>query len=285
MPNRKYSSPSRRTRTPSPRSSAIVDSSSSGTIRLRSITEAEAGFSPSHTSPSQQHGQSSGSTDHDHTGIQQPVRQRSISLLDIPLPQFGPKTQFVTPILKQIEVIDQKLSNKIHHIPSTFIGDLLVLIPASLFGQFVVPFHLLLAYFGPFRYFLQFLVGTLITVIVSNVLKHYVGRLRPGQHAVDHRLVNLRSLEKNHSMPSGDSAQSGLWITLLVYFTGSNYWALLIPFTMFGRVYYGCHWWGDTIFGVLLGWIVAQVVMVALQWYCFSSILSADLKPFGLCAS
>ena len=68
-------------------------------------------------------------------------------------------------------------------------------------------------------------------------------------------------------MPSGDTAQAAL----LAYFIKYNYPVLyvalgahmftikLIVLVAFGRVFYHCHYFGDTIAGALLGYGVATV--------------------------
>jgi membrane-associated phospholipid phosphatase len=60
-------------------------------------------------------------------------------------------------------------------------------------------------------------------------------------------------------MPSGDSAQCALWVGMVFLFFNIRYPLMLIPFVMFGRVYYFCHWVTDTIVGVLIGFIFAYI--------------------------
>jgi acid phosphatase family membrane protein YuiD len=57
---------------------------------------------------------------------------------------------------------------------------------------------------------------SVLTLCVTNTTKMVVGRIRPGAHTIVKRRFNLRSLERNNAMPSGDSAQAALWTTLLV---------------------------------------------------------------------
>jgi membrane-associated phospholipid phosphatase len=54
-------------------------------------------------------------------------------------------------------------------------------------------------------------------------------------------------------MPSGDSAQGALWAVLTLAFFKSNLSMLMIPLVAFGRVYFRCHWIGDTLIGSLIG--------------------------------
>lgn len=52
---------------------------------------------------------------------------------------------------------------------------------------------------------------------------------------------------------SSSSSHSLLLLSLLLLFS------LPLP-TMFGRVYFGAHWIGDTIGGVLIGWFTSLVL-------------------------
>lgn len=81
-------------------------------------------------------------------------------------------------------------------------------------------------------------------------------------------MFNLRSLEKNNAMPSGDSAQSALFCTLLALQFGQPRLLLGIPATMFGRVYFGCHWIGDTMVGASIGAVIALTVHTLFDSLC-----------------
>lgn len=66
-----------------------------------------------------------------------------------------------------------------------------------------------------------------------------MGRLRPGPYTLVKRRFNLRSLEKNHAMPSGDSAQAAMWAAMVAVHYRSPAALLLFPLTCAGRVYFG----------------------------------------------
>ena len=54
-------------------------------------------------------------------------------------------------------------------------------------------------------------------------------------------------------MPSGDCAAAALYCYLhctMVYLPAMY---LMLPLVVLGRVYYQCHWYGDTIVGMLVG--------------------------------
>ena len=54
-------------------------------------------------------------------------------------------------------------------------------------------------------------------------------------------------------MPSGDTAQGALWATLTMVFFGYKPIILFIPMVALGRVYFRCHWIGDTVVGSAIG--------------------------------
>jgi membrane-associated phospholipid phosphatase len=97
-------------------------------------------------------------------------------------------------------------------------------------------------------------------------MKRRLGRPRPCPQSVGlgFRYINLRHLEKNFSLPSGDSAQAAGIATLLAiyfsYYSGHFYGTFFcclpfffIPIVMWSRVHFGVHYWGDTIVGSLIG--------------------------------
>lgn len=54
-------------------------------------------------------------------------------------------------------------------------------------------------------------------------------------------------------MPSGDSAAAALFCFLYCTMLNLPTVYIILPLVMLGRVYYHCHWFGDTIIGVLIG--------------------------------
>jgi membrane-associated phospholipid phosphatase len=102
-------------------------------------------------------------------------------------------------------------------------------------------------------------MAALTTFAVTGPLKHFFRRERPAPLAAL-RTFKLRKLVNNPSFPSGDSAQAGALVTLVILF-GPWPWTLfalpLVPLCMFSRVYFGAHWFGDTVAGVAIGCGVA----------------------------
>ena len=101
---------------------------------------------------------------------------------------------------------------------------------------------------------------SLLTLLTTTLLKRFFGRLRPSDRIRVLRTFNLRSLEHNFSLPSGDSAQAALWACLAAWTYHSPLPLLIVPATMVGRVYFGAHYLGDTIVGAAIGALWAHVV-------------------------
>jgi membrane-associated phospholipid phosphatase len=112
----------------------------------------------------------------------------------------------------------------------------------------------------------------LITLALTTLGKRKLRRDRPASNSIADRLFNLRALESNFSFPSGDSAQGAALAIELCWYArafvrhGSpdlhpELLLLLIPLTMTSRVYFGAHYWGDTIAGVLCG-----LLAVTMSW-------------------
>ena len=73
----------------------------------------------------------------------------------------------------------------------------------------------------------------------------------------------MRSVENGtFSMPSGDSAAAAVFCTLIACEMNLPLIYFVLPLVMAGRVYYHCHWWGDTIAGAVIGvaWAILFVV-------------------------
>lgn len=106
-------------------------------------------------------------------------------------------------------------------------------------------------------------------VITSVIIKFIINRRRPIYATKDFlnapahskpRIVSLSTREINTpAMPSADSTWGAIWSTLNILFFGSYISYIVIPMVMLGRVYYRCHWIGDTIVGTLIG-ILAAVI-------------------------
>lgn len=164
--------------------------------------------------------------------------------------------------MNQIDNIDRVISNFIHKLEFGYL-DVLILIPGTAFGVWGVPIFVIwywYIYNSPLL-----LIAVVITVIINETIKHFVGRVRPDPATLGKKLINLRSIHNNPSMPSGDTAQASVTAITLIYHGYSYLWLLAIPFGAFGRIYFGSHWIGDCIIGGLVGAILA----ICVNYYLF----------------
>ena len=85
-------------------------------------------------------------------------------------------------------------------------------------------------------------------------MKHGIKRERPKKRWAATRLNDLRGKETGtFAMPSGDSSAGAVFCALVAIEMGMPWIYILMPFVMLGRVYYQCHWIGDTIVGFFVG--------------------------------
>ena len=75
---------------------------------------------------------------------------------------------------------------------------------------------------------------------------------------------NFRSAEKNFSMPSGDTMQSATFWSAMVAkgLIHPPTAILMVTCTSISRVYYCCHYFGDTIIGAIIGGVVGYTVEI-----------------------
>ncbi|CAG9326545.1 unnamed protein product [Blepharisma stoltei] len=102
-----------------------------------------------------------------------------------------------------------------------------------------------------------------LTLILTLISKKVISRPRPEACSKRTEILkyNLRGIEKNHSMPSGDSAQAALFWSFLHLNFEFPLWVCFIMTvsTMFSRIYYMCHFPSDTIIGAILGTSLAII--------------------------
>merc|ERR1719499_303144 len=112
------------------------------------------------------------------------------------------------------------------------------------------------------------IVSTVLTVIISEIIKHLTKRARPSCQRYEPRFMDFKKTGTKYSMPSGDTAQAA--VTAACYYlkfgSGGIMTTLLVPFVAFGRVYMRAHFFGDTIVGTILG--------ASVTWAVYNFILS-----------
>lgn len=190
------------------------------------------------------------------------VKEPVVSMLDVDHIDEGPKSQSAISWIKRMEFFDQRMSGPIHRFTKFgHLGDFVCAFPALLFSVFFVPVYALICFFFlPLRIGMCLTLSTICLLSTTTLMKEKLGRLRPGGAFLPNRLLNLRSVEKNNAMPSGDSAHGGMWLTFTALYFQIPQLLLLIPLVMLGRVYYACHWIGDTIAGSLIGICLGCIV-------------------------
>ena len=116
--------------------------------------------------------------------------------------------------------------------------------------------------------FMVFYCLTLLLMISTvQLMKITIKRTRPPRNPKTIRLGNLRAAENGtYSMPSGDAAAAAVFCFLYAVFMHLPETYLILPMVCLGRVYYQCHWIGDTLVGSVIGtlWAViafANIVM------------------------
>ena len=117
------------------------------------------------------------------------------------------------------------------------------------------------------RVYVLFNITQLLSLlIVTQTLKNVLRRQRPLyphnqlglEPLVPKRVGNLSDKESGTlSMPSGDTAQAANWCVLTYLFYESYFSLMIIPLVALSRVYFRCHWIGDTIIGTIIGITVA----------------------------
>ncbi|CDW79182.1 membrane-associated phospholipid phosphatase [Stylonychia lemnae] len=102
----------------------------------------------------------------------------------------------------------------------------------------------------------------LILLFTTQTLKRLIRRNRPSALRVA-RKINLTDIEKGTlSMPSGDTAQAALWCGLMNLFFQSQTVMFMVPLVALGRIYYQCHYIGDTLAGGMIGFFIANLGFV-----------------------
>ncbi len=127
----------------------------------------------------------------------------------------------------------------------------------------------------------NYAIHVLITLAITTTLKKRLARPRPSNPTADapnKRYFNLRGHEINCSMPSGDTAQSAVFIGFCAYniplfysFMGAFTFGLRhILMVAAARVFYHCHFIGDTFVGCFIGLFVAYLL------YNFEVVIFCD---------
>ena len=170
------------------------------------------------------------------------------------------RVSFIKNTLTKIDTLDKKISNYIHTLELNKILENIIYIFGRLFNPDIMTiFYLSVLFYQMiinknYFYIIKPLIHLTVALILTLILKYSFKRPRPEINSKVKRLHNLRIKEKNFSMPSGDSMQAANFaIVALFYFHISFLGFLIIPFVMFARIFYFCHYFFDTLVGALIG--------------------------------
>ena len=170
------------------------------------------------------------------------------------------RVSFIKNTLTKIDTLDKKISNYIHTLELNIILENIIYIFGRLFNPDIMTiFYLSVLFYQMiinknYFYIIKPLIHLTVALILTMILKYSFKRPRPEINSKVKRLHNLRIKEKNFSMPSGDSMQAANFaIVALFYFHISFLGFLIIPFVMFARIFYFCHYFFDTLVGALIG--------------------------------
>ena len=182
------------------------------------------------------------------------------------------KVSFIKNTLSRIDLLDKKISNYIYILELNKILEHIIYIFARLFNPDVmIIFYLTILFYQiiinkNYFYIIKPQIHLYVNLIITTILKLSFKRPRPEINSHVKRLHNLRKKEKNFSMPSGDSMQAANFaIVALFYFNISLTGFLIVPFVMFARIFYFCHYFFDTLVGALIGGVVSLGLIVPLK--------------------
>jgi membrane-associated phospholipid phosphatase len=174
-------------------------------------------------------------------------------------------------VISFLDSLDKYLSNKIHSLEFSKEKEFIIYFFGRIFNpDYIFFYHFLIliykSYFeNDFIFVFKPLLHTLISVIITLILKKLTARPRPLENLKVVRFSNLRKHENNCSMPSGDSLQSANFSIILLFYFNCNLGFYLIPFVMFSRIYFFCHYILDTVVGSLMGLIISYNIYLLIN--------------------
>ena len=111
-----------------------------------------------------------------------------------------------------------------------------------------------------------YIVAMIVNLYFTTKVKRSIGWIRPFLNNTQ-RLANLWGMESNCAMPSGDTSQAAMMAAMIGLHLHNPYFIVCVPLVMIARVYYQCHWFGDTITGTCMGvniafwtWVLVKII-------------------------
>ena len=166
---------------------------------------------------------------------------------------------FLKTVLTVCDKWDKKVSNYIYNIEVNDWIEKIIYIFARIFNSdLIIIFYILLFLYHSFvnkNYFfvVKPLVHVFIVFLLTGILKFSFKRPRPEINENVKRRYNVRKKENNFSLPSGDSMQAANFAIIFLFYSGSYIGFILLPFVMFARIFYFCHYLLDTVIGAIIG--------------------------------
>lgn len=174
-------------------------------------------------------------------------------------------------VISFVDQVDKKLGEYLFHHKFGILEEF-VYVFAFIFNPLPITCYLLtILLFCGTGIFVKCLTITLTGLALTLSLKKLIGRPRPS--CLGNRKYNFRKVEKNLSMPSGDSFQAGLWATLMAIFFNNYLFYYLVPCVMFARCYYQCHYLSDTVVGALSGIFWCKLIYTSFDIFSTNNIL------------
>lgn len=169
-----------------------------------------------------------------------------------------------------LDYYDKLLSDKIHSLELPKYLEFFIYLCARLFNPDFITSYLIIIFYYKYLYFQDWffvikpLVHVLSLLIITLILKSLIARPRPNKKKL-FRLKDLRENEKNCSMPSGDSLQCANFCIIMFVYFNTNMVLYILPFVMFSRIYYFCHYIMDTLIGAALGLVLSYLVYIGIN--------------------
>ena len=166
---------------------------------------------------------------------------------------------------------DKKVSNYIYNIEVNDWIEKIIYIFARIFNSdLIIIFYILLFLYQSFvnkNYFfvVKPLVHVFIVFLLTGILKFSFKRPRPEINENVKRRYNVRKKENNFSLPSGDSMQAANFAIIFLFYSGSYIGFIILPFVMFARIFYFCHYLLDTVIGAIIGLSVSFYITFPLK--------------------
>ena len=167
--------------------------------------------------------------------------------------------------ITNLDNFDKKISTPLQSYTPNIYIEIFFLIFAKIFNTITVIVYLILIllyslfFLKNIYIFITVFFHVIFGVLVTVIMKKIIGRERPTL-LVKRYFYKVRTNETMNSMPSGDSLQAtNFCMMFILYFENKiKFFSILfIPMSMFGRVFYCCHYWFDCFVGAFLGLVIS----------------------------